>query len=162
MATASHKTSTAPPRPTVLSKRPPRQCAQATKQTRAKAPNSSEGSCLLLCMCVLYWVHSSAAFTRLRMAGRIQQRALAPTSLGKGSAFESASSHLSQLTIKWGWPHLASAQELTRRQPFCVGAPSRFEHTSHLPSGADSDLAPTLHPPLGHSIGDIQFKDYRL
>ena len=40
-------------------------------------------------------VYSSAAFTRLRMAGRIQQRALAPTSLGKGSAFESASSHSS-------------------------------------------------------------------
>ena len=40
-------------------------------------------------------VYSSAAFTRLRMAGRIQQRALAPTSLGKGSAFESANSHLS-------------------------------------------------------------------
>ena len=62
---------------------------------KPQTPNSSEGSCLLLCMCVLYWVYSSAAFTRLRMAGRIQQRALAPTSLGKGSAFESANSHLS-------------------------------------------------------------------
>ena len=54
-----------------------------------------ERSCLPFCMCFLYWVYSSAAFTRLRMAGRIQQRALAPTSLGKGSAFESASSHSS-------------------------------------------------------------------
>ena len=49
-------------------------------------------------------VYSSAAFTRLRMAGRIQQRALAPTPLGKGSVFESSAHIRAHPALSGGGP----------------------------------------------------------